>query len=69
MHFYIDGSLYRYPTYEVQKTESNIFEVKVSSKRLFLEEKWLIQKSGVIRPIGLDGQYAPYYLSKIENKN
>lgn len=62
--FYVEGLLFRYPTHRVEDQSTNYFVVKVSSKRHFIDEKWLIEGSGRIRPIGLDNQYAGYFLSK-----
>lgn len=62
--FFIEGSLFRYPTYHVKDKSSNFFDVKVSSKRLFVDEKWLIEGEGRIRPIGLDNEYTGYFLSR-----
>jgi len=62
--FYVEGSLFRYSTYQVKDRTSNHFAVRVSPRRLFLDEKWLIEGKERLRPVGLDNKYAGYFLSK-----
>ena len=62
--FYIEGSLFRYPTYQVKDEFTNHFFVKLSSKRLFIDEKWLVEGAERLRPIGLNNEYAGYFLLK-----
>jgi len=63
--FYINGPLFRYPSYKVLNKKSNEFKVQVAPQKLFINEKWLIV-NGSLRPRGFDNEYANYYLKKKE---
>jgi len=44
-------------------SDTNCFEVKISNKRYFKNEVWIIRENG-LQPIGFDGKLAKYYLYK-----
>lgn len=60
--FIISSTSYNYPKYIVKDATSNNFVVLLSPKRLFINEKWLLE-NGRIRPRTTEGIFAGYYLS------
>ena len=60
--FSINSTSYNYPKYLVKDSMSNSFTVRISPKRLLVNEKWLVE-DGKLRPRTTDGLYAGYYLS------
>lgn len=63
--YVIDARGFRYPTYFLKKRKSNYFRVRLENDRIFDNESWQIKDSGnKLQPIGLDGSYMNYCLSK-----
>lgn len=52
-----------YPLYEVQNPQSNSFKVSVVRKRLFWNEKWVLEGTK-LKPKKMDGTFVDYYLKK-----
>lgn len=65
--FYIvDSKGLKTPTYLIQGTNTNHFEIIMETKRVMDNEIWKI-KDNIITPIGMNGEYQPYSLKKITN--
>lgn len=53
------------PEYSIKGENSNYFEIKFEHIRVFESEKWFINKElKRIKPIGTNGEYQAYFLSK-----
>lgn len=65
--FYIvDSKGLKTPTYLIQGTNTNHFEIIMETKRVMDNEVWKI-KEDIITPIGNNGEYQPYTLKKVTN--
>lgn len=62
--FYIvDSKGLKTPTYHIEGTKTNYFEVMMETKRVMDNEVWKI-KGEIITPIGINGKYQSYKLKK-----
>jgi hypothetical protein len=63
--YIIDSKGLKSPTYSLKGTNTNYFDVQFETYRVFESEKWIIdEKNKKIKPIGLNGKYQNYHLTK-----
>jgi hypothetical protein len=61
--FVVDSRGIKYPDCRVKNKKINSFDIKLNRDRVFDNEKWVLVDNK-LRPMGLDGKLASYYLSK-----
>ena len=64
--FVLSTGIFTYPEYKVTKSKANRFHISASTRKRFINERWLILDQDRIRPMGPKQEYAYYWLSKEE---